>query len=175
MEDSDTGRHRAVHALIFTAVYSRHMVVWLSFSQTFTDVVAGCEAAWQFSGACSRCWCRQHGAGGDRRRPGQSRVFRRLARLRPGPRVRHRPRPGAITEGRAPRPLGHSRIVLTADTYTSVLPVVARRAAEATARLVLDAARTSLGRPAGDITGHPSDPTGHTTAPSMIGKATPAS
>jgi hypothetical protein len=29
--------------------------------------------------------------------------------------------------------LGHSSIVLTADTYTSVLPEVARRAAEDTA------------------------------------------
>ncbi|WP_091667950.1 tyrosine-type recombinase/integrase [Amycolatopsis marina] len=39
--------------------------------------------------------------------------------------------------------LGHSRILLTADTYTSVLPSLARQSAEATARLVLDAARTT--------------------------------
>jgi hypothetical protein len=40
--------------------------------------------------------------------------------------------------------LGHSSIVLTADTYTSVLPDLAHHAAEATARLVLtSAARTS--------------------------------
>jgi hypothetical protein len=38
--------------------------------------------------------------------------------------------------------LGHSSIVLTADTYTSVLPAAQHKAAEATARLVLDAART---------------------------------
>ena len=37
--------------------------------------------------------------------------------------------------------LGHSSIVLTADTYTSVLPAAQYTAAEATARLVLDAAR----------------------------------
>jgi integrase len=37
--------------------------------------------------------------------------------------------------------LGHSSIVLTADTYTSVLPAAQHQAAEATARLVLDAAR----------------------------------
>jgi hypothetical protein len=37
--------------------------------------------------------------------------------------------------------LGHSSIVLTADTYTSVLPPAQYKAAEATARLVLDAAR----------------------------------
>ncbi|MBG0565372.1 tyrosine-type recombinase/integrase [Actinoplanes aureus] len=37
--------------------------------------------------------------------------------------------------------LGHASIVLTADTYTSVLPVAHHRAAEATARLVLTTAR----------------------------------
>jgi hypothetical protein len=37
--------------------------------------------------------------------------------------------------------LGHSSIVLTADIYTSVLPAAQYKAAEATARLVLDAAR----------------------------------
>ncbi|WP_199754915.1 tyrosine-type recombinase/integrase [Amycolatopsis sp. WAC 04197] len=36
--------------------------------------------------------------------------------------------------------LGHSSIVLTADTYVSVLPSLARDSAEATARLILDAA-----------------------------------
>jgi hypothetical protein len=39
-----------VHALIFTAVYSRHMFVWLTFSQTLVAVIAGCEAAWRFFG-----------------------------------------------------------------------------------------------------------------------------
>ena len=39
-----------VHALIFTAVYSRHMFVWLSFAQTLEAVIAGCEAAWAFFG-----------------------------------------------------------------------------------------------------------------------------
>jgi transposase len=50
MHDPDTGRRRAVHGLIFTAVYSRHMFVWLSFTQTLVDVIAGCEAAWAFFG-----------------------------------------------------------------------------------------------------------------------------
>jgi hypothetical protein len=36
--------------------------------------------------------------------------------------------------------LGHSSIVLTADTYTSVLPELAHQAAEATAQLILTAA-----------------------------------
>ncbi len=49
------GRRRVVHALIFTAVYSRHMFVWLTFSQTLEDVIDGCEAAWRFFGGSSRC------------------------------------------------------------------------------------------------------------------------
>ncbi|MHB1235881.1 MAG: IS21 family transposase, partial [Microbacteriaceae bacterium] len=44
------GRRRKVQALIFTAVYSRHMFVWLSYSQTLAAVIAGCEAAWVFFG-----------------------------------------------------------------------------------------------------------------------------
>jgi transposase len=48
--DPVTGRHRKVHALIFTAVYSRHMFVWLSFSQNLAALIAGCEAAWAFFG-----------------------------------------------------------------------------------------------------------------------------
>jgi transposase len=48
--DPVTGRQRKVHALIFTACYSRHMFVWLSFTQTLAAVIAGCEAAWVFFG-----------------------------------------------------------------------------------------------------------------------------
>ncbi|MBX9638538.1 MAG: IS21 family transposase [Mycobacteriaceae bacterium] len=48
--DPESGRRRVVHALIFTAVYSRHMFVWLSFSQTLEAIIAGCEAAWRFYG-----------------------------------------------------------------------------------------------------------------------------
>lgn len=44
------GRRRKVHALIFTAVFSRHMFVWLTYSQTLLAVLAGCEAAWRFFG-----------------------------------------------------------------------------------------------------------------------------
>jgi transposase len=50
MLDPVSGRRRTVHALIFTAVLSRHMFVWLSFRQTLDDVIAGCEAAWAFFG-----------------------------------------------------------------------------------------------------------------------------
>jgi hypothetical protein len=46
--DAESGRNRVVHALIFTAVYSRQMFVWLTFSQTLEAIIAGCEAAWRF-------------------------------------------------------------------------------------------------------------------------------
>lgn len=48
--DPETGKRRRVHALIFTAVVSRHMFVWLTYSQTLAAVIAGCEAAWGFFG-----------------------------------------------------------------------------------------------------------------------------
>lgn len=43
-------RRRKVYALIFTAVFSRHMFVWLTYSQTLAAVIAGCQAAWEFYG-----------------------------------------------------------------------------------------------------------------------------
>ena len=46
--DSVTGRRRVCWALIFTACYSRHCFVWLSFSQTLETVIEGFEAAWGF-------------------------------------------------------------------------------------------------------------------------------
>jgi transposase len=52
--DPETGRRRRVHALIFTAVVSRHMFVWLTYSQTLSAVIAGCEAAWGFYGGAFR-------------------------------------------------------------------------------------------------------------------------
>ena len=48
--DPTSGRRRVCHALIFTAVYSRHTFVWLTFAQTTAAVIAGCEAAWAFFG-----------------------------------------------------------------------------------------------------------------------------
>lgn len=50
--DPETGKKRRVHALIFTAVVSRHMFVWLTYSQTLVAMIAGCEAAWTFFGGC---------------------------------------------------------------------------------------------------------------------------
>jgi transposase len=48
--DPERGAKRFVWALIFTAVYSRHQFVWLSFRQTTEAVITGFEAAWQFFG-----------------------------------------------------------------------------------------------------------------------------
>jgi transposase len=50
LADPAAGRRRVVHGLLFTAVFSRHMFVWLSFSQTLGAIIAGCEAAWRFFG-----------------------------------------------------------------------------------------------------------------------------
>ncbi len=48
--DSDTGRQRDCHALIFTPVVSRYSFVWLTHGQSLDDVIAGFEAAWVFYG-----------------------------------------------------------------------------------------------------------------------------
>ena len=47
---SDGDRRRKLHALVFTAVFSRYCCVFLTFSQTTAAVIAGCEAAWAFFG-----------------------------------------------------------------------------------------------------------------------------
>jgi transposase len=52
--DPASGRDRVVHALIFTAVFSRHCFVWLTHRQTTESVIAGCEAAWAFFGGVFR-------------------------------------------------------------------------------------------------------------------------
>jgi hypothetical protein len=48
--------------------------------------------------------------------------------------------------------LGHPSIVTTADTYTSVLPETAHRSAQATADMVMKAARTIPGARRGETT-----------------------
>lgn len=52
--DPGSGRRWVIHALIFTAVCSRHLFVWLTFSQTLVAVVEGCEAVWRFFGGVFR-------------------------------------------------------------------------------------------------------------------------
>ena len=46
----DGDRKRKLHALVFTAVFSRYCYVYLTFRQTTEAVIAGCEAAWEFFG-----------------------------------------------------------------------------------------------------------------------------
>ncbi len=41
-------RRRKLRALVFTACFSRYMFVYLTFSMTLEEVIAGCEEAWQF-------------------------------------------------------------------------------------------------------------------------------
>jgi transposase len=50
----EDGHRRRVWALVFTAIVSRYMYVWLTYRQSVADVVAGCEAAWQFFGGVFR-------------------------------------------------------------------------------------------------------------------------
>ena len=48
--DPATGRRRVVWALIFTACFSRHCFVWLTWRQRLVDVIEGFDAAWVFFG-----------------------------------------------------------------------------------------------------------------------------
>lgn len=50
LTDETDGRRRAVHGLIFTAVYSRHIFAYPLYRQTPSEVIAGFEAAWAFFG-----------------------------------------------------------------------------------------------------------------------------
>jgi transposase len=52
--DPVAGRRRVVWALIFTACYSRHCFVWLTYQQRQVDVIEGFEAAWRFFGGVFR-------------------------------------------------------------------------------------------------------------------------
>jgi hypothetical protein len=54
MFDLQAGRRRALWALIFTANVSRHTFVWCCWQQRIEDVIAGCEAAWEFYGGVFR-------------------------------------------------------------------------------------------------------------------------
>ena len=48
--DPQTQRRRLLWALVVILVYSRHMYVHVTRSQTVADVIAGLEAAWEFFG-----------------------------------------------------------------------------------------------------------------------------
>jgi hypothetical protein len=100
--DPVAGRRRVAHALIFTAVYSRQVFVWLSFTQTLAAVIEGCEAAWGFFGGVFRVLIRrQPGPGGGRRGPGEPPIHGGLAGLRRGSGFWHRSGAGAPCPGQA--------------------------------------------------------------------------
>ena len=48
------GRRRKLRALVFTACFSRYLFVYLTFSMTLEEVIAGCEEAWEFFGGVFR-------------------------------------------------------------------------------------------------------------------------
>lgn len=50
LADPASGKRRVCWALIFTAVYSRHLYVHLAFDQSLPTVIAGFERAWDFFG-----------------------------------------------------------------------------------------------------------------------------
>lgn len=52
--DSETGRQRALWALIVTLTFSRYQFVWPSFTQTTEAICEGLERAWRFFGAMIR-------------------------------------------------------------------------------------------------------------------------
>ena len=75
--DPDTGRRRAVWALIVVLGYSRHCFVWPTYGQKLEDVIAGLESAWAFFGGIPPLLGhRQFPAGGG----GSRRVASRLHR-----------------------------------------------------------------------------------------------
>ncbi|MCL4378670.1 MAG: IS21 family transposase [Actinobacteria bacterium] len=46
----DAGKERKVYALVITLCYSRHMFVYITFSQDITAVIAGFETGWAYFG-----------------------------------------------------------------------------------------------------------------------------
>ena len=102
LADPVTGQRRKVHALIFTACYSRHMFVWLTFSQTLAALIAGCDAAWEFFGGVFKVVIPDNAsaivADADAVNP---RFTVGLAGLRPALRLRHRRRQGPVAERQA--------------------------------------------------------------------------
>ncbi len=50
IQDQETGRRRAVWALLVVLAYSRHSFLWPTYNQKLEDVIYGLEAAWKFFG-----------------------------------------------------------------------------------------------------------------------------
>ncbi len=54
IHDPETGRRRALWALILVLGYSRHSFLWPIFNQKLEDVIAGLESAWAYFGGIPR-------------------------------------------------------------------------------------------------------------------------
>ena len=94
------GRRRKLRALVFTACFSRYMFVYLTFSMTLEEVIAGVRGR---LGVLFRGIPRrrpgQHEPGRRGRGRGQSAADSRMAGVRPGAGFRHRPGPGPSSPG----------------------------------------------------------------------------
>ena len=105
--DSEAGRRRVVHALIFTTVYSRHMFVWLTFTQTLESIIAGREAAWRFFGGVFKVLIPDNMkpivAKADATNPRFTVGWLEYAHI---PRLYHRPHQGRVAPGQATRGAG---------------------------------------------------------------------
>ena len=99
---STGGRRRVVQALIFTACYSRHCFVWLTFRQTTEAVIDGFEAAWAFFGGIFATVIPDNlSAVVDDADPLAAAVEPGVRRVRPSQRVPGRPGTGAPPAGQA--------------------------------------------------------------------------
>ena len=88
------GRRRKLRALVFTACFSRYMFVYLTFSMTLEEVIAGWRGRLGvLLRRVPRRRARQHEPGRRERGRGQSAADPRMAGVRPGAGVRHRPGP----------------------------------------------------------------------------------
>ena len=54
IQDQESGRRRAVWALLVVLTYSRHSFLWPTYGQTLEEVIAGLEATWSFFGGIPR-------------------------------------------------------------------------------------------------------------------------
>ena len=54
IREQGAGAARVIYGLIFTACFSRHQFVWLSFTQALEEVIEGFEQAWEFFGGVFR-------------------------------------------------------------------------------------------------------------------------
>jgi hypothetical protein len=96
----DGDRRRKLHALVFTAVFSRYCYVCLTFRQTTEAVIAGCGAAWAFFGGVFPVLVTgQPEAGGAGGGPGRAAVEPGVAGVRAGPRDRRGPGEGPVPAG----------------------------------------------------------------------------